>query len=1184
MRRYLLLVLALILIQGAVWPLVSVSSDLQAEARSRLIEQIRYGETIHRDDLVKDASERLLRIDPNSRQALLAQIYLLTRSAQIDQARQQLKKLYALGANSLEYQQASALIELQSESSQQLLAQARLFAAVGRVAESRVAYDEVLKGVYPTADLALEYWLLRAREEEGRQLAVQELTKQVRLYPRHPGTLLALANFSFANEQPVQGLRYLDTLSNISSQREVASARAFQYLSTLPITDRTATLWAEFVGRYSGTKLEPEAKSILARQRRLLADPIWRGGREGIVITDQGEGQKALPRLLAALKAYPKDPELLGALGLAYLRTGDRAQALKYFNLAKENEPLIDAVSRWTSLIGVTEYWMILEEAGKAMERADLLRAQRLYEQANKQDPSNIFALVGLGDVALAQQRNEQARRFYVRAFNLDPSDETSQRGLQRYLSTLTPDLALSQLSKFPANQQRYLNELKRIFMIADLDGKALAAQARSDWKLSAEWLSQAQALDISDPWLSYRLAVSLKESNQPEQALIAYQKHLEKYPNEPLSIYAYGLLLESQDLFEQGISALNVVPKKNWTPEMVALADRLNNRMRIAQAQKLYDNGDIEGAIVLLEQYSGVTSLELQIAEWSLLSGKYEKALRTYQDVISREPDNIDAQLGVLETWSAQGNTSMLRERLLDNPPQVPPEEANAYRRLATLWVAVGKPEKAIAILKMISERGGTVSPLVYRDYARLSADKNPDFALEIYQKAMIGSGLMVPAASDTQRDEVEFTRSLRTPDVPLDWLRSSIRSDAAALYQRTNPTLTISTDDWFRNGGTPGLSALRANTTMMQMDYPVASGVGFFRADYITMNAGSLPTTPTGEVDERFGTCIFNGQNATGTSVSLPGCQNVPAQKAEGAAFAIGWQNSRWGFDFGRTPSSFPVSNWTGGINIQGDLGDLGWRLTASRRPMANSLLSLAGTTDPRTGLVWGGVMSTGVNLGLSWDQGLADGVWANIGYHKLTGTNVADNNRFRLMGGYYRRLVNKPNEQLTVGVNAMGWSYTRDLGNYTFGQGGYYSPQMYASVGLPVGYAKRWDDWAVLLQGSVSVSVARTSSESYYPLPGSMPGPVIELLSLGATPSSLVTSNTSTGSQSTGFGYSLRGAVERRVSNHWVLGAAFDLQRGQDYVPSRVMVYMRYFFKPWAGDLQLRPGGLTPYVDFN
>ncbi len=447
-----------------------------------------------------------------------------------------------------------------------------------------------------------------------------------------------------------------------------------------------------------------------------------------------------------------------------------------------------------------------------------------------------------------------------------------------------------------------------------------------------------------------------------------------------------------------------------------------------------------------------------------------------------------------------------------------------------------------------------------------------------------MIGSGLLMPDSPDQTPDDASFTRAMRTPDAPLDWLQSSIRADASALYRRTNPTLTLSADNWFRNDGTPGLSQLRATTTMMQMDYPIASGVGFLRADYIQMNAGSFGTTSTGEIDERFGTCIFNGQTAAGTSVSLPGCRDVPTQKVDGTAFALGWQDSRWGFDLGRTPSSFPVSNWTGGVNVLGDLGDLGWRLTVSRRPMANSLLSLAGATDPRTGIVWGGVVSTGATLSLSWDKGLADGVWANIGYHKLTGTNVADNTRFRAMAGYYRRIINTPNELLTVGVNAMYWSYAQNLGNFTFGQGGYYSPQMYASIGLPVGYARRWDDWALMLQGSVSVSVASTNDQTYYPLMGAMPGPVNALLNQGATPASLLTSNTSTGGTSTGFGYTLRGALERRVGNHWVLGAAFDLQRGQDFMPSRFMVYLRYFFKPWAGDLQLQPGGLTPYVDFN
>lgn len=1173
------LVLLIVLIHVGVWSSaapapntqVDTLDNAQLDAHARLLDRMRDGETVYRDDLVQDAVERMFRVDPNSRQALLAQIYLATRQTQMDQARQFLQKLAVMAPDSEEYAQGKTLIDLTSEQSQQTLAQARLLAAVGRVDQAIQAYDRVLKGVYPTADLSLEYWRLRSRLPEGRQQAVQQLTQLIKLYPSHPGALLALANLSFSDDQPQQGLAYLHRLAKITSQREVASAREFEYLSTLPISDQTAGLWGDFVKRYASVRLESDAQAIFQRQRQLLSDPVWRGGREGIVMADAGEGKRAQARLEAAVKAYPTDPALLGALGLVYLRLDNRPLARRYFELAKANEPRIDQVSRWTSLINSTDYWMLLDQASQAALRFDWVRAQQLYEKALQQDRSNNFALIGLGDIALAQHRNEPAWRFFRQAFELDPSDENGQRGLARYLATLSPEMSLARLNQLPAAQQRYLEPLKRSFNIAALENKAVRAQSQGNWAQAAQWLTEAQTLNITDPWLSYRLATSLQMAGQPEAALIAYRRHLDKYPKNTTSVYAYGLLLESQDLWEQGLVALNTLTPEVWTADMQALTVRLQNRIRTARAQQLYDSGDVDGAIAMLEQVPDNITFELQVAEWSLLQGRYQKALQTYQAVRTRDPDNVDAQLGEMETWIAQGNVSQVKQRLTDHPPKVSAQDVNAERRLALLWAAVGDRAQAIAILKGVTEREGVVSPVAYRDYARLSAEANPELALQAYRQAMIGTGLLVPAAFDQPNDDVSFTRAMRTPDEPQDWLQRSIRSDASALYQRTNPTLTLSTDGWFRNGGTPGLSQLRANTTMMQMNYPIATGVGFLRADHIQMNAGSFATAPNGQINERFGYCGVTGLPSTGASAASAGCQNVPGQTAEGTAFALGWKNDNWGFDIGRTPTSFPVTNWTGGVSIAGDIGDLGLRLTASRRPMASSLLSLAGATDPVTGLVWGGVMSTGVNLGLSWDKGLKDGVWASIGYHKLDGTNVADNNRFRVMGGYYRRLINQPNEQMTAGVDAMYWSYAHDLSNYTFGQGGYYSPQMYASIGLPLGYARRWDDWAFILQGSVSVSVARTDNASYYPLNGGLPASLLAL-------------NTSNGGTSTGFGYAVRGAIERRIDNHLVLGAAFDLQRGQDYMPSRVMVYLKYFFKPWGGDLQLRPGALTPYVDFN
>lgn len=249
---------------------------------------------------------------------------------------------------------------------------------------------------------------------------------------------------------------------------------------------------------------------------------------------------------------------------------------------------------------------------------------------------------------------------------------------------------------------------------------------------------------------------------------------------------------------------------------------------------------------------------------------------------------------------------------------------------------------------------------------------------------------------------------------------------------------------------------------------------------------------------------------------------------------------------------PLGFAVTNWTGGISYADKLGATGWRLTASRRPMSNSLLSFAGARDPSTGVEWGGVMATGGSLSLSWDQGNENGVWADISHHRLAGKNVADNHRTRLMGGYYRRLINKNNEMLSVGVNLMYWRYNKELGDYSLGQGGYYSPQRYTSVSLPLSYARRTADWSFLLEGSVSRSFARSINDT-------------------------------ASNRSAGNGYRLAGFVERRLNDHWVLGAGIDFRRSKDYSPSRFMLYLRYAFKPWQGDMPLAPSPMIPYSEF-
>ncbi len=200
-------------------------------------------------------------------------------------------------------------------------------------------------------------------------------------------------------------------------------------------------------------------------------------------------------------------------------------------------------------------------------------------------------------------------------------------------------------------------------------------------------------------------------------------------------------------------------------------------------------------------------------------------------------------------------------------------------------------------------------------------------------------------------------------------------------------------------------------------------------------------------------------------------------------------------------------------------------------------------------RTPAPLGGVRATGVSLSASYDRGEANGVWADLSAHQITGKNVADNQRQRLMAGYYYKLINEDNRRLSIGLNTMLWHYQKDLSGYSLGQGGYYSPQQYLSLSLPVNYRQRTENWSWELGGSVSLSHSKTDSQRRYPLQGLIPDSLPDKFAV------------EDGSASSGVGYTLRAIVERRLSSHWTLGAGIDIQQAKDYTPSHALIYLRY-----------------------
>jgi hypothetical protein len=160
-------------------------------------------------------------------------------------------------------------------------------------------------------------------------------------------------------------------------------------------------------------------------------------------------------------------------------------------------------------------------------------------------------------------------------------------------------------------------------------------------------------------------------------------------------------------------------------------------------------------------------------------------------------------------------------------------------------------------------------------------------------------------------------------------------------------------------------------------------------------------------------------------------------------------------------------------------------------------------------------------------------------------------------------------------------MYFGYDKDLSEFTLGEGGYYSPQHYYSASVPLNYAWRDADWSVALESSLGWSFAKTSASDFYPLEDSTSQLEGLLQPVGRQVVSAPDLR-SDSSSSSGIGVRLQGLIERRLSDNLVLGSGIVWQHSEGYAPSRALIYLRYTFDPWQGNLALPIEPITPYAD--
>lgn len=1134
-------------------------------AQQQLLEQVRLGEASHREDLVRQSLYRLELMNPNSPDVIAARFRYLLRQGDIAGAQKQLDRLSQLAPSSTAYKSSRTTMLLSTPEGRQSLQEARLQATTGHPEEAITAYDKLFKGNPPDGELAVEYWTTVAKLPARRNDAINQLKKINASNPGNNGLQNSLAQLMFDSGRREEGFAVLEQMAKSSSGRNAAADIWYKQIKDLPVSESSVQALQKYLTVFSEGDSVNAARGKLNDQQKQLADPAFKARAQGMAAVDAGQGGKAVSELQQAVSANHNDSEAVGALGQAYSQRGDRARAVVQFQKALEMDPQSSSRDKWESLLKVNRYWLSIQQGDAALKANNPDQAERLYQQARSIDNADSYAVLGLGDVAMARKDYAAAERYYQQTLRMDSSNSNAVRGLANIYRQQSPEKASAFIASLSASQRRSIDDIERSLENDRLAQQAEALENQGSWAQAAELHRRRLAMDPGSVWITYRLSRDLWSAGQRSQADAQMSALARQKPNDPEQVYAYGLYLSGNDQGRAAMAHINSLPRSQWNSNIQELADRLQSNQVLETANRLRDSGKEREAEELLRQQPASTRIDLTLADWAQQRREYTTARAAYEAVLAREPNNVDAHLGLTEVYLAQGDKAAARAELAKLPATEAGEtpSINMQRRIALAQMQLGDTASAQQTFNKIVPQAKSQPPsmenaMVLRDAAAIQAQAGePEQALDTYKDAMVAAGITPTRPEDNDT----FTRLTRN-DEKDDWLKRGVRSDAADLYRQQDLNVTLEHDYW-GSSGTGGYSDLKAHTTMLHVDAPYSDGRMFFRTDMVNVNVGSFSDDANGQYDDNWGTC------------TLSDCSGSRSQSDRGASVAVGWANDTWSWDIGTTPMGFQVVDVVGGVSYSNDIGPLGYTLNAHRRPISSSLLAFGGQKDApsNTNKTWGGVRADGGGVSLSYDKGEANGVWASLTGDQLTGQNVEDNWRVRWMTGYYYKIINENNRRVTIGLNNMIWHYDKDLSGYSLGQGGYYSPQEYLSFAVPVMWRQRTEHWSWELGGSVSWSHSRTKTMPRYPLINLIPEDFQDE----------ARTQTNDGGSSQGFGYTARALIERRVTSNWFIGTAIDIQEAKDYTPSHFLLYARYSAAGWQGDMDLPPQPLVPYADW-
>lgn len=847
--------------------------------------------------------------------------------------------------------------------------------------------------------------------------------------------------------------------------------------------------------------------------------------------------------------------------------------------------------------------------------------AKQLFQNVLRQNPNHALAQLGMLNLLESKADIEQIRKFYTdlsAGQQVQMKPEFNRIMAEKYREAGAQALSNNQTMQAIAILSEGINKLSYPAWLS-FDLANIYAEHNHLQKAMTVFSKQyPQALN--SPEFVYANALFLGRENQYQAAVDLIKRSGAKSQSITQLQKQYQEQLIYQNLAQKIIN--NAKNPAAQSTDIIDLTSGLSQSQTLNLAKLAYTNNQAYLAISLIQNQirpsnSSVDVLplnwQLEYCNWLFDEG-YTAAFKKH---FSKLTLGLNATQTELEQWgqlnqlyaryTQQSELSRIKQLANQYPNSQVPTQLLAQYYLTKKQLNKAQPhidllnsadklpvELAISYLELKLTNSATTFNKADKSLLNdIISQKN---TLSLYQKKRVLK--LLPNQENTQQVAIAKQWVTQHPEdfelmywaaqvaeaenqtqlVSLWQQKISQTADTSAWYYQNTlnqiEQAQIKNEAWFELGiqssrqtSTNTGESVSQSTIPLTLWLPYNQGHFFTKLDLENIQDPTLQLLPEAGINN-FGTGLLCQSNCI---------DQLYKKQDQGVDLAVGWQGTNWRFNVGISPAGFKINNLLFGIEYQGAIQDWSYAIELERNALNDSVLAYAGLGDPYSNKQFGGVRRTGLNINLSHDLGKQWGFWGLTDFYQYEGENVKSNQSYSLMGGTYYRFYQGLNHEVSLGTNLLHWAYQYNLSGETLGHGGYYSPQSYWGLSLPITFQGNWHKLSYQVTAATSWSTSKEDAIAYFPADATLQQQAQQL-----SDQSNVTPFFSADKNS-GIGYRFAATLEYKLNQKWVIGGYFSAQKANAYQPINGQLYLRYYFGRSPSRLYTPPKPVTPYQSF-